>query len=73
MKYVIENNVSIPERAKWPFADMAVGQSVVVEGISCMPTQCRGYNAAQQTAKRLNMRFTGKSIGNGQVRIWRIQ
>lgn len=62
----IEKNVPLPRgsgRAKYPFAEMAVGDSIVVEA--------KGLSAAHHYGRRNGVRFTVRRLGDGTVRVWR--
>lgn len=74
----IDKNIPAPKNiggagapTKWPFTKMEVGDSVLVDGISCSTAHCPGYNAAKQIANRMGFKFTGRAQGDGTVRIWR--
>ena len=72
-EYLVEDALKIPSsRSKWPFKNMEIGQSVLVDGVSCHPKDCPGYNAAQQIARTRGMKFVGRASDNGKVRIWRV-
>ena len=59
--------------SKYPFEEMEIGDSILVEGKTCRTTDCQGYNAAQAYSARSGKAFTGRAQGDGTVRIWRTQ
>jgi hypothetical protein len=76
--HIIEDGIPLPgstsERSsKWPFSEMKVGQSILVEGKRADALCCKGYSAAFRAGRLYNMKFAGRSAGDGKVRIWRVQ
>ena len=73
MDIKIEKNVPAPLHtgkgtpAKYPFAEMAVGDSF------CLPADeaCRLHGAAWHAGNRLGKKFTTRKTADG-VRVWRI-
>lgn len=59
-------------KPKYPFRDMAIGDSILVDGNSSAYTDCPANNAAAQYAYKTGKKFTAEAQGNGKVRIWRI-
>lgn len=57
----------------YPFADMEVGDSVLVDGYNASTTGCPIYNAARSYGKNNGKRFSGKKEGEGKVRVWRVE
>lgn len=78
----IDKNIQISEYglgrgrpAKYPFAEMEIGDSVLVEGGRDGGTfGSSAYVAAQQYGRRVGRKFAGrKEPGEtGKVRIWRV-
>lgn len=60
---------------KYPFRDMEIGDSILVDGSSASKHVCRAYNAAKQLQKRTGgeFRFTARKEGENKVRIWRVE
>lgn len=66
--YKIEKNIPIPENhanAKYPFAQMAVGDSVFLLGMVSTSVSSR-----LTYARKKGFRFTTRNEGDG-VRVWR--
>jgi len=71
-QFKIEKGIPLPKagrQTKWPFVDMAVGDSVFIEG---QGSDGNAYAAARKLKKRYGREFIAKAI-NGGVRIWRIK
>ncbi len=72
--YEIEHDIKIPYKAKYPLADMSVGDSF------CLPLNGRTATALQRLAST-RVRYQGKKLGrkftirqvDGGVRIWRTE
>lgn len=80
MKYVIEKDKPAPTETKggvrkYPFAEMEIGDSILVEGESACSNDCKACVAAMQHGRRYGKKFSGrKEPGKpGYVRIWRIE
>lgn len=74
----IEKNIPIPNdrphagrKAKYPFAEMAIGESVFFPGESSNGYSAP-YAAARMTATRKGMKFTARNVDGG-LRIWRTE
>jgi len=68
----IETDVPVPvatRSRKYPFLDMAVGDSVVFEGEE---VNGKAYRAAMSTGTRHEMRFVARREGEA-LRIWRAE
>ena len=72
----IEKSVPIPHpprgrRPEYPFAEMEVGDSILVEG---QDTTGPAYNAAKglQYSQKNRVRFTARTVEGG-IRIWRVE
>ena len=70
----IEKNIEAPKKtagrpAKYPFADMDVGDSVFIHGGHINGKE---YVAASQTGLRKGWKFSGRSVDGG-LRIWRVE
>jgi len=73
----IEKNKPIPmilkgNQPQWPFADMEVGDSILVDGRAATAHKCRAYNAAKSFGRYHGKKFSGRKEGQGKVRIWRV-
>lgn len=68
----IDKNIPIPimqQKRKYPWEQMAVGDSFFIAGASVTPI----CNAANYASKRLGgWKFTSKTVDGG-VRVWRIK
>jgi len=78
INYEIDKNISIADSpikrgrpSKYVFEKMEIGDSVLVKGKTCSPTDCPGYNAVKAYSARAGKVFTGRAQGDGTVRIWR--
>lgn len=77
----IEKNVPVPSdaftpnRRKYPFAEMAVGDSIVVDGDRANTAHCKAYGAAINYGRRNGKVFVGRKEPDqpGKTRIWRIE
>jgi hypothetical protein len=58
-------------KSKYKFHDLAVGESVLISGRSVTLNKVVG--AAYQFGKNNNMKFKSRSVGDRQVRVWRIK
>ena len=68
MGITIQKNVPVPTfRVSWPFAEMKVGDSILVEDPGLTP---RVRMAAYDFGKRNSRRFMTRSVEGG-VRVWR--
>lgn len=70
----IDKNVPIPlpgGRRKYPWAEMEVGDSVLLEGFHST-AECYPYRAALNYAAYWGLKFTARAVEGG-VRIWRIE
>lgn len=67
MKFKIEKKVPVPTRGKWPFGDMAVGDSFVV------PPELKdgARQAAFAYGSKKNMKFVTRATDEGGLRVWR--
>jgi len=68
----IETDVPVPvstRSRKYPFLDMAIGDSVVFEGEE---VNGKAYRAAMSTGTRHEMRFVARREGEA-LRIWRAE
>lgn len=68
MKFKIEKKIPIPaSRGKWPFAEMAVGDSILV------PFELKegARQAAFAYGAKKNMKFITRAAEEGSLRIWR--
>jgi hypothetical protein len=66
----IETDIPLPKSSrarKYPFLDMAVGNSVYFDGED---VNGRAYRAAMSTGKRHDQKFVARREDNG-LRIWR--
>lgn len=77
--YEIDNSIPIPKATdiprKYPFADMQVGDSILVDGESTAKRKCPGYQAAVSYSnyhRDEGIKFAGRAVEGGKVRIWRI-
>jgi hypothetical protein len=66
MTIQIEKGVPMPARNKYPFAEMAVGDSFFVAGRSATEI-CGNISNAR---KKLGFKFTTRTVEGG-VRVWR--
>lgn len=82
MDFVIEKSVEMPVRKGgrgaptiYPFGDMDVGDSVVVEGSSASGNESNAYSSAKAHGKRYGKKFSGRKEPGmpGFIRIWRIE
>lgn len=70
----IEKNIPLPTSSsigaprKYPFFDMAVGESVFFEG---KKIPCKEYIAAKAAGSKIGADFVGRTVDGG-VRIWRV-
>lgn len=76
MKYAIEKNIAIPGISgpqKYPFREMKVGDSFIINDYSRLSMQKAG-NAARNFAKKagLNIKFCSRKEGD-KIRIFRIK
>lgn len=79
-KFVIEKDIPLDcvitkkagRPAKYPFADMEVGDSILAEGDTCNTEKCKAYNAAKEYGRLHGIKFSGRAQGDGTVRIWRV-
>lgn len=71
----IESNIPFPKgtkpgkKAKYPFVDMNVGDSVFFEGAR---SGGKEYLAAMAVSRSHKKKFSGRSVDGG-LRIWRIE
>jgi len=65
----IDKNIPIPNRSKYPFAEMEVGDSIFIDKTTTQSSVCQ---MAYTYGKKNNKKFTSRTEGNG-VRIWRIK
>lgn len=67
------SNTESGRASKYPFGEMEVGDSVLVDGESCKIKHCRAYGAARDYGDKYGKTFKGaKEPGQpGKVRIWR--
>lgn len=68
MKYKVEKNRKAPERNKYPFRHMKIGESVFIPNKGTL--QISG--SVQYAANKYGMKFTRRAEGKG-VRVWRIK
>lgn len=77
----IEKNIPIPATTnsgksgrppKYPFRNMDIGDSMLVDGKSSRTCDCPAYNSAKQLQRKTTMKFSARAEGNDKVRIWRI-
>jgi len=71
MNYKIEKNIPVSKNyagrsAKYPFGEMEIGDSVLIEGLKSKPVV-----AASAYGKNNGKKFSSRAEGNG-FRIWRI-
>lgn len=74
----VEKGIEMPERrysSKYPWGEMDVGDSVLVDGSRAAPGECIAYNSAISFGHRHGMKFAGRKERSspGKVRIWRIK
>ena len=72
-EFKIEKGVPIPEKvsggvSKYPFSEMAVGDSLFAPG----EAGARMRTAAYEFARRHGLRFMARTVEN-EVRIWRVE
>ena len=77
--YEIEKNVQIPvkhtkggRKPKYPFGEMEVGDSFIVEG-RCWSETSSFRTAAFYFGTRHNIKFSVRKINENSVRCWRIK
>jgi hypothetical protein len=58
-------------KPKYPFGEMAVGDSLFFDGEKIGP-QCKPYAAANAYAYKNGVKFAGRTVDGG-VRIWRVE
>ena len=78
--FEIESGVDMPnspaKRGRpmaYPWPDMQVGESVLADGEAASPGKCKAYNSAQSWGRNNGARFAGRYVGDGKVRIWRVE
>lgn len=71
MNVKIEKGIPLPpERAArnaWPFVDMDVGDSFLVDGVSRNTVHVMAYKAGIRLARK----FSAQKVKDGQWRVWR--
>lgn len=78
--FEIEAGVEVPKahkprgrQAKYPWHKMEVGDSILVEGEAASASKCKAYSSANTWGARNGVKFTGRTVGERKVRIWRIE
>lgn len=75
----IEKGVPLPTRpakrnTRWPWRDMEVGDSVLVENTEADPQLIyAARNSAHAYAANSTFKFRTSQIGKSQMRIWRVE
>lgn len=69
--FKVEKNVPLPKgverrSTKWPFADMSIGESVLVPADSAKV----GRSVVHQVSKKRGLKFVSRTVDGG-VRFWR--
>ena len=68
---IIEKNIPVPERSKYPFCDMKVGDSILLDSASERNAVISAANYYRRKHNE-NFRITTKAE-NGSLRVWRTQ
>lgn len=62
----------VGRKTKYPIKEMMVGDSFVADGFKASGDGCRAYNSAKGFERRYGWKFTGKKVGQNEIRITRV-